>query len=336
VKFADLIDPILARRDLDFDQAHRLMEYIIGGQATEAQIGGALVGLRVKGCTTQELAGFTTALRSAARQVSHSFDKLVDTCGTGGGAPTFNLSTGAALVAAAAGARVAKHGNRAVTSKCGSADVLEALGVRIGGDGESLLQQLETVGIVFLFAPSHHPAWRNVGNARRELGLRTVFNQLGPLVNPANASRQLIGVYDPGLMRSMAETLRYLSADRALLVHGLDGLDEISPCSESEVVRLADGEVQTMRLRPEDFGQSPLPPEAIRQAETVEENAEILREAISDVNSLRAQALIPNAAAAIWLAELAPDFLSAADMARNAIASGNAVGKLKQLIEVTE
>jgi anthranilate phosphoribosyltransferase len=336
MSFPELIQPLCERRDLTSEQAEALMRHLMSGEATEAQIGGALMALRVKGCTTGELAAFARVLRERAATFSHAHENLVDTCGTGGGIPSFNISTSAAIVASAAGVRVAKHGNRGVTSACGSADVLEAVGVRLTGDAEMLAHMLDAIGIVFLFAPSHHPAMRFVGKARKELGVRTVFNQLGPLANPVGAHRQLIGVYDSSLMRSMGEALRELGAERALIVHGDDGLDEISPVSPTQYVKVWEGKVTSGRLTPADFGLEPLPAAAIAPGQSVDESADLLREAVSDVDSPRAQAILPNAAAAIWLSGLEDDLRDAAERARMAISTGRAREKLEELVRFSE
>lgn len=309
------------------------MRHLTDGNATDAQIGGVLLGFRVKGCTTQELAGFASVLRERAATLSHPYTNLVDTCGTGGGIPSFNISTAAAIVAAAAGVRIAKHGNRGVTSSCGSADVLEALGISVGGDPERLMHQLDTAGIVFLFAQKHHPVMAHFGRARKELGVRTVFNQLGPLANPAGATRQLIGVYDAGLMRSMGEALRELGTERALIVHGDDGLDEISPVSSTEYVKVDAGKVTSGRWSPADFGLKPVSPEHLLPGNSAEENALILREAVSDISSPRAGVVLPSAGAAIWLGGLEPDLPAASKRAKEAIASGAAARKLEELIQ---
>jgi anthranilate phosphoribosyltransferase len=331
--FAELVQPLLERRDLDFGHAEELMGYLISGEATESQIGGILLSLRVKGCTTRELAGFATAMRQKASALAHPFDDLVDTCGTGGGTPTFNISTAAAVVACAAGVRIAKHGNRSM-SGMGSADVLEQLGVRLGSDPEQLSHSLDTIRIAFLFAPSHHPAMRHVAKTRKELGVRTVFNQLGPLANPAGARRQVIGVYDPALMRSMAEALRLLHCERALIVHGLDGLDEISPVAETEFVQVWDGEVTTGRLSPASFGLDALNPGALTPGRSLADCGDILREAVTDPDSDRAKAILPSAAAAIWIAGLDKTLPEAAERARNVIAAGRGAAKLEELIRV--
>jgi len=330
--FPELVQPLIERKDLSETQATELMNHLMSGDATDAQIGAVLFGMRMKGCTTHELAAFARVLRGKAAILQHVHSDLVDTCGTGGGSLSFNISTAAAIIACAAGARIAKHGNRAVTSTCGSADVLEKLGVKIGGDPEQLGHTLETSRIVFLFAQAHHPAMRFVGRARKELGVRTVFNQLGPLLNPAGANRQLIGVYDPGLMRSMGEALRLLGCERALIVHGMDGLDEISPVTPTEFVKVWEGKVSAGTLQLEDFGLRPIDASALLPGATLEENAAILMEAISDVKSPRARAVLPSAAAAIWIAGLEDSLPGAVERAKTAIQSGLASAKLEQLI----
>lgn len=330
--FPELVDPLIARRDLALPQAEALMEFLMSGEATEGQIGAILLALRCKGCTTKEIAAFVRVLRAKASTFSHNYDDLVDTCGTGGGIPSFNISTAAAIVACAAGARVAKHGNRSM-SGLGSADVLEAAGVKLLGDPEQLAHVLETIGLVFLFAPAHHPAMRHVAKVRKELGVRTVFNQLGPLSNPAGARRQLIGVYDAGLMRSMGEALRELGSERALLVHGVDGLDEISPVTDTEYVQVWDGRVSSGKFTLADFGLEPVQPEDLSSGGSLAECARILREAVTDPESPRARAILPSAAAALWIAGLEPDLKAAAERARSVIASGRAADKLNQLIQ---
>ena len=332
--FPELVQPLIERKDLNETQATALMNYLMSGDATEAQIGAVLFGLRMKGCTTQELAAFVRVLREKAATIHHAHTDLVDTCGTGGGSKSFNISTAAALIACAAGVRIAKHGNRAITSTCGSADVLEKLGVKIGGDPERLGMILDTSRIVFLFAQAHHPAMRFVGKARKDLGVRTVFNQLGPLLNPAGANRQLIGVYDPGLMRSMGEALRLLECERALIVHGKDGLDEISPVAPTEFVKVWDGKVTAGTLHLEEFGLHPIDPVALEPGDTLEENAAILKEAITDVRSVRAQAVLPSAAAAIWIAGLEANLADSVARAKSAISEGLAESKLEELIRL--
>lgn len=311
------------------------MGYLIQGEATEAQIAGALVALAAKGATAGELAAFASLLREHAVVVKSDQPNLIDTCGTGGGLPSFNLSTAAAIVASAAGVPVAKHGNRAVTSTCGSADVLESLGVRLTADPEAAAHILSTVGIVFLFAPAYHPALKAVGKVRRELQVRTVFNQLGPLLNPAGAKRQLVGVFDPSLLRPTAEALGLLGLEHGFVVCGEDGLDEVSPCGPTRVVEVRAGKLTETTLRPEDFGQTPVPVEAIAPGADVAENAAILREAIRDPDSPRSKAILPGAAMAVYLGGNADTFADAARVAEFAIRSGAAARKLDALIGAT-
>lgn len=329
--YAEMVQPLVERKDLTDEQARAAMAFLMSGEASDSQIGGFLLALRVKGCTTRELAAFASVMRQKALIVQHAFDDLVDTCGTGGGAPSFNLSTAAAFVACGAGVRIAKHGNRSMTG-LGSAEVLDALGVRLGEEPEHLAHQLETVRMAFLFAPAHHPAMKHVAKPRRELGVRTVFNQLGPLANPAGARRQLIGVYDPGLMRSMAEALRLLETERAVFVHGKDGIDEASAAAETMYVKVWDGEVSVGTFQPSDFGIDPISPSALLPGTTPAENAAILKEAISEADSPRSLAILPSAAIAIWIAGLSETLIEAADRAREAIRSGKAHGKLEQLV----
>ncbi|MFQ3586102.1 MAG: anthranilate phosphoribosyltransferase [Fimbriimonadaceae bacterium] len=335
MEFRQALQALVRREDLSGPEAESLMGYLIQGEATEAQIAGALVALAVKGATAEELAAFARLLRKHALVVESSQANLIDTCGTGGGIPSFNLSTAAAIVASAAGVPVAKHGNRAVTSACGSADVLEALGVRLTADPEAAAHILSTVGIVFLFAPAYHPALKAIGKVRRELQVRTVFNQLGPLLNPAGAKRQLIGVFDPSLLMPTAEALARLDTEHGFVVCGEDGLDEVSPCGPTRVVEVRDGKLTETTLRPEDFGRRAVPAEAIAPGADVAENAQILREAIRDPDSPRSHAILPGAAMAVYLGGNADTFADAARMAEFAIRSGAASRKLDALIEAT-
>jgi anthranilate phosphoribosyltransferase len=330
--FAALMEPLLAGNDLAREQATHLMTYLTGGEATDAQIGAAVTALRVKGATATELSSFAQVMRDQAVGPAHGFEDLVDTCGTGGGAPSFNISTASSFVAAAAGVRIAKHGNRGVTSAYGSADVLETLGAKIQTSEDVLLRMVKTVGLGFMFAPAHHPAMRHVGKARKELGYRTVFNQLGPLANPMGAKRQLVGVYDHKLAFPMAEALMLLGTQRALVAHGEDGLDEISPVAPTRFALLWDGELSEGILTPKGFGLEPVTAETIRPGETAEENAALLREAVCDVDSSRCTAVLGSAACAIWIAGLAPDRKGATDLAREAVRSGAASEKLEEFI----
>jgi anthranilate phosphoribosyltransferase len=333
LSFSDLVQPLLEGRHLSSSEAKALMAFLTSGEAKDAQIGAVAAILRVKSCTATELASFTTVLRDQAVALPHPFENVVDTCGTGGGAPSFNISTASSFLAAACGVKIAKHGNRAVTSRVGSADVLETLGAKIQPTWEVSLRMLDKVGLAFFYAPAHHPAMRHVGQARRDLGFRTVFNQLGPLANPVGAKRQLVGVYDPALSFPMAEALMLLGTERALIAHGEDGLDEVSPCSPTRFALLWDGELSEGILTPKGFGIEPVPRDAIAPGRTSEENAEFLKEAVSDADSLRCQAVLPSASCAIWIAGLAPERRSATEMARESVASGAALERLEQYIE---
>lgn len=314
------------------EQAADLMQQIMTGELHDAQIAGVLIALRVKGVNADELAGFAQVMKQNATVFENDVPNLVDTCGTGGGPPTFNLSTTAAIIAAAAGAKVAKHGNRAVTSKCGSADVLEELGVELTGDMEQLQAKFAATGIVFLFAPNHHPAMRFVGPVRKALGVRTVFNQLGPLANPANASCQLVGVYDRSLIAPMAEALKILGLRKAMVVCSKEGMDEISPCGKTYGCLLENGAVSEMVLTPESFGLDAIPFEALAPGETLAEAALAVRQALTEHGSMRARAALPNAGAALYLAGVANTLKEGASLASKAIETGAAAAALDGLI----
>ncbi|MDK3158549.1 anthranilate phosphoribosyltransferase [Kamptonema cortianum] len=287
--------------------------------------------MQTKGVTGEELAGFARGMRSHALQLDFGIENLVDTCGTGGGASTFNLSTGAAILAAACGAKVAKHGNRAVTSHCGSADVLEALGVPLESDEAQHARRLEECNLVFLFAPSHHPAVRHVAPVRKALGIRTFFNLLGPLANPAGAKRQIVGVFDKEAVEPVAQALQLLGAERAFVVHAHDGLDEVSPCAPTSYIEVRGEFINRGTWNVEDFGMSPLPGNSLEAASDIPGNAEILRDALSHFESGRSEALVPNTAVTLVLAGVADNVTSGAEMARNAIRSGLASNLLAKL-----
>lgn len=333
MEYRAALEFLLARRSLELEQADSLFRAILDDSWSDVRVAAVLVALRAKGSAASELAGCARLLRERARPWNASLPGLVDTCGTGGGPPTFNISTGAAILAAACGARVAKHGNRAVTSACGSADVLEALGVRLDPDEATLRRLLTEVGIAFFFALAHHPALARIGPLRRELGVRTIFNQVGPLAHPAGADVQLIGVYEDDLLQPMAEALALLGTRRAWVVHGEDGLDEISPVGPTRVADLRDGKIKTLRVEPADFGLEPVEPSALRPGATVEESAAILREALTDADSPRSRCLIPSAAAALFLSGTASDLPTAARMACDAVRDGLAWRTLERLVE---
>lgn len=312
------------------------MEQFVAGGLPDGLVGGILVALQYKGVTGTELAAFATVMRRHALPMRHDEPSLLDTCGTGGGKTTFNLSTGAAIVAAAAGAKVAKHGNRGVTSPWGSADVLEHLGVDISSDPEHQLACLREAGVAFLFAQSHHPAMRHVGPVRKALAVRTVFNLLGPLSNPAGAKRQLIGVYDQRFVVPMAEALVKLGCERAMVVFAEEGLDEVSATGPTRAALIDGGHIRIVRLDTDDFGLEPLPFSALEPGPDLAANAAILREAISDPESPRFQALLPNVAVALQVAGVAADLKDGVLLAREAVASGRATATLKRLAEVSQ
>lgn len=336
MEFGPIAHRLLGGNELSPEEARSLMRLMITGEATEGQIGSALSLLSQKGVSGQELAAFATEVRAHATAVRGAPENVVDTCGTGGGAPSFNISTAAAIIASAAGATIAKHGNRSVTSKCGSADVLEALGVRIGHEPEKLLHMLESIGIAFMFAPAHHPALKYVGKVRKELGFRTIFNMLGPLANPAGAKRQLIGVYDKSLLAPMAEALAALGVETAYVVHGDDGLDEISPAAKTRCASVSGNKVEMQNFAPDDFGIDPIDPNNLVAGATIEDNAKLLQEAIGDESSKRFQAVLPSASVAISLAGLGSSLLDCAELARSAVRSGSATAKLQQLVEASQ
>jgi anthranilate phosphoribosyltransferase len=320
-------------RDLTRDEAREVMGQIMTGDATPAQIGGFLVALRAKGETADEIAGCAQAMRAHVLAVQPRRDDLVDTAGTGGdGAHTINISTAAALVAAAAGAAVAKHGNRAVSSACGSADVLEALGFSLEQEPERIAQSIDELGFGFLFAPSHHPAMRHAAPVRKELATRTVFNVLGPLTNPAGARAQVVGVYSPQLVRTIAEVLATLGARRAFVVHGAGGIDELSPVGENLIAEVVDGTVRERTLDPEAELGLPRCDVAELRGGAPAENAAAVREVFDGAGGGRRSAVLLNAAGAIAAAGHAGDLREGLELARETVDSGAAAERLEQLI----
>ena len=316
-------------------QAAAAVEAILSGDAPVAQIAALLIALRMKGETPDEIAGAAEALRAKASAVRVSLDRLVDTCGTGGdGAHTFNISTCAAFVAAAAGARVAKHGNRAVSSRCGSADVLLALGVELELTPEGVAACIDGCGIGFLFAPRHHAAMRHVAPIRQELGLRTLFNLLGPLSNPAGARRQLVGVYAANLVPLVARTLAELGAERALVVHGVCGLDEISPSGPTVAAIVERGEVRELTLTPEDFGLERTSDAGLRGGDAAE-NARLIHQVFAGEQGVRRDAVVLNAAGALWAAGVVEDLREGAVRAAQVIDAGAAHERLLRFIALS-
>jgi anthranilate phosphoribosyltransferase len=310
---------------LSRDDAHELMQLILSGEVPELQIAALLGALAARGETAEEIAGFALAMRAAAHMLPLTDSErstLVDTCGTGGDASgTFNISTAAALVAAAAGATVAKHGNRAVTSQCGSADVLEALGIPTTLSGEAAAEALRRHRFCFLHAPSHHPAMKAVIPVRRALGVRTVFNVLGPLLNPAGARRQVMGVYAVRLLPLVGEAMTHLGTEHALVVHGEGGLDELSLSGPSEAAEVRKDEVHIRSITPEDAGLTRAPLTALKGGDA-KTNAAILRNIFAGQRGPQRDVVILNAAAVLYVADLAPDLASAARLGAEAIDSG--------------
>jgi anthranilate phosphoribosyltransferase len=334
----DLLRKVLEGEILSESEAEQLMHRLMAGELTPAQMAGVLMTLRTRGETLDEMVGFARAMRAHAVSVPVQVPGLLDTCGTGGDAmKTWNLSTGIAFVVAAAGVPVAKHGNRAVSSRCGSADVLEALGANLNLTPEQVAEAIQQVGIGFLFAPLHHPAMRHVASVRRELGVRTVFNLLGPLTNPAGARRQLLGVFHWQWIAILAEALGRLGAERALVVHGMDGLDEVSPIGTTVAAHLKpDDSIETFEFTPEDLGLQRLPGAAILAGETPQQNAQYLRDALAGEDEARMQALLPGAAMALWVAGRVEDPRDGVAVALRAVETGRALEMLEDYIAFTQ
>jgi len=330
------IKKVLRREDLETAEAEGAMEEIASGKATPAQIGGLLTALSMKGESVSELTGFAGVMRRKATPIARPAGRVIlDTCGTGGDAKgTFNISTLAAFVAAGAGATVAKHGNRSVTSRCGSADLLEALGVNVTAPAETMARALDEIGIAFLFAPKLHPSMKHAVPVRADIGIRTVFNILGPLANPAGADVQMIGVFSDSLLKKMAAALLNLGTRRALVVHGSDGSDEITLAGPTRVVEVLDGWLKEYILDPEDLGFSLCPPEALKGG-SLRTNCEIALSLLNGERGPRRDVVVLNAAAAIYLAGLAECLSDAVEKAEQSIDSGAALKKLEDLIAAT-
>lgn len=332
----DALALLAERRDLSEEQMAAAMADIMEARATPAQIGGLLLGLRVKGETVDEIVGAARAMRARSLRIRPRASVVLDTCGTGGdGAGTFNISTAAALVCAAAGVTVAKHGNRAMSGRVGGADVLEALGVRIDLTPEQVEACVDHVGIGFLFAQSFHPAMKHAASARRELGVRTLFNLLGPLSNPAGATHQLLGVFSAHWVAPLAQALSRLGIRRALVVHGLDGTDEISLCAATAVAEVGpDNQVREYRVEPEQFGLQRCRP-ADLSAGDVGESAAQIRAVLAGEPGARADVVALNAGAALYAAEVATSIGAGIEQAREILSSGRATTMLAALAEYT-
>jgi anthranilate phosphoribosyltransferase len=328
------LDAVASGRDLAREEASEVLAEIMGGQASESQIAGLLVALRTKGETEEELAGLAATMRALATPVTCARDDLVDTAGTGGGRPTFNVSTTAALIAAGAGCALAKHGNRSATGPSGSADVLEALGARIDLEPAAVARCIDAAGFGFLFAPAHHTAMRWVMPVRRELAVRTVFNFLGPLTNPAGARRQLIGVSDPAYVERIARALARLGVDRALVVSSADGLDEMSTSAPTHVVEVDGDEIRRYDLAPEEVGLPRAAPEAVVGGPPTV-NAATTRAILEGEPGPRRDLAVLNAGGAIYAGGGVDSIAEGVEAARAAIDSGAAQRTLERYLELS-
>lgn len=330
------IERLVESADINSEEMRSVMRQVMGGEATPAQIGAFLVALRIKGETIDEIAAATEVMRELATPVEIEAEHLVDIVGTGGdGANLFNVSTAASFVAAAAGAHVAKHGNRSVSSTSGSSDVLQALGVKLELTPEQVARCVAEVGMGFMFAPQHHSAMKHAAGPRKELGLRTVFNMLGPMTNPAGVKRQLIGVFDPGLCRPMAEVLKRLGSEHIMVVHAHDGLDEISIAGPTHVAELRDGSISEYEIQPADFGRSTGSLEELVVG-SADESVQLIKGALAGKHEEAAGMVILNAGAAVYVSGVAPTLADGVQMADDAVASGAALQKITELVQFTE
>jgi anthranilate phosphoribosyltransferase len=333
--FSALLEKLQRRQDLTVEEASAAMDEIMEGRAPSSQIAALLVALAMKGERPAEVVGLARTMRAKATRLSKDFTPVFDTCGTGGDrAHTFNVSTIAALVLAACGVRVAKHGNRSVSSRCGSADLFEALGVNVSAEPAVVERCLDEAGIAFFFAPTFHPSMRHAGPTRRELGVRTAFNLLGPLTNPANATRQLVGVPRPELTELVARSLALLGTERAWVVHGADGLDEISTTGYTKVSECRDGRVNTFYLHPADAGLPKATPEALRGGDAAA-NAEIARQVLAGQPGAPRDIVLLNAAASLLIAGTVTRIQDGLALAAEAIDSGRALAALDALCRLS-
>lgn len=329
------IETLLRGENLNIEQAGNLLDVIFEGGVSEVQVAAFLTAMRIKGATAAELAGLAKSLRNHAVKVEVDVDNLIDTCGTGGGVvKTCNISTAAAIIAAGAGVYVAKHGNRGITSKCGSADVLEELGVKIDAGADVVAECIRQAHIGFMFAPAFHPAMKYVQPIRKSLGFRTVFNILGPLANPAGVQRQVLGVADEGLMGTIAEALKLLGTKVAIVVHS-DGMDEISTAGITKIMKLKAGKIESFELNAEDLGIAPADIDDLRVTDA-KTSVDVLKKILKGKEKgPRKDIVIINAAAAIIVAGLADDFAAAIKMANASVSDGRALACLGGLIEIS-
>lgn len=336
MNYSEILNKIINREGLMRSEAKQVMETMVGGDCTPAQIAGLLVALRMKGETAEEIAGFVRSLRAHAIAIPGVLPEVFDTCGTGGdGKHTFNISTATALVIASCGVKVAKHGNRSVSSACGSADVLEALGVNINLTPAQASRCLDEAGIVFLFAPLYHPAFAKVSSVRSALGVRTLFNILGPLVNPAMPRRQIIGMADSTKMQIIAETLRLLGSEHAMVVHSRDGHDELTTTAAADVYEVKHETMEKYVLDPQEFGFAPARNDDLLGGDR-EENAGYLRAILSGEKGARLDTVLFNSGAALYVADKAKGVIEGIAMAREAIQKGAALSALERFVEVSQ
>ena len=326
---------VIAGENLSVDESEEAMDAIMSGEATDAQIAGYITALRMKGETIPEITGAARVMREKAAEINTKQDLLVDVCGTGGDSlDTFNISTATSFVVAGAGVPVAKHGNRSVSSQSGSADVLEKLGVNLDLEPGQVGACIDEIGIGFLYAPLFHQAMKHAIGPRKEMGVRTIFNMLGPLTNPARANVQLLGVYDPELTEPIAHVLDNLGVEAAFVVHGLEGLDELSTIGKTKVSQLEDGEVKTYTLAPQEVGLSEAKPAELKGG-TPQDNAEILRGILAGEKGKRREIVLLNAAAALVAAGQAKNLEKGIELAAQVIDKGAALEKLNQLIKLS-
>lgn len=329
------IAAVIDKRDLSTDEMASVMRLIMTGEATQAQIGGFLIGLRMKGETVDEITGAAQVMRDLVARVDISGPNLVDTCGTGGdGASIFNVSTAGAFVVAAAQGKVAKHGNRSISSKSGSADLLEAAGINLDLTPEQVASCIDHVGLGFMFAPAHHSAMKHAIGPRREMGVRTIFNVLGPLTNPAMVKNQVLGVFAKELVRPMAEVLQRLGSEHVLVVHSADGLDEISIADETHVAELKDGNIQEYTICPEDFGLPRCSLEGL-VVEDAEASLKLIKQTFKSGDGAAADIIALNAGAALYASNIADTLKEGVLLAQDAIDSGLALEKMSELASHT-
>lgn len=330
----ETISKLVERKNLTKEEARQAMSEIMKGETTPSQIAAFITALRMKGETSDEITGCAEAMRNASLKLNINADTIVDTCGTGGdGTNTFNISTAVAFVASGGGLTVAKHGNRSVSSKCGSADVLEHAGVNLNAKPEKVKECIEKIGIGFLFAPIYHPAMKNALPTRKEIGIRTIFNVLGPLTNPANANVQLLGVYSSELTELLAPVLKNLGVKAALVVHGA-GCDEISITGNTHVCELKDGKIKTYQIRPEDYGIKRSTLKDLQGA-GVDKNVQIMAETLEGKKGPYRDIVLLNSGALFYIAGKAKDIKEGIRIAEESINSGSALNKLKKLIKIT-